>query len=119
MTAGTAHKIVLFSAIGTFGAGWFNASRKGHKTPSKKFFVGFGISFTALSFVSDVQPDVAGALAMAMLTTVAFGEGGGLLKYLNDKGEVTTPTPPKKPVAHPRATNNGTIGQVPGMIPHR
>lgn len=119
MTSGTAHRIVLLSAVGTFGIGWFNAAKKGNSIPSKRFIVGCGVTFTLLSFLSDVQPDVAGAFSGAMLTTVAFNEGGGILKYMNGNGEVTTPNPPSKtPTRHLTRTAHNSVGQVPGLTSH-
>lgn len=120
MNPATSSKIVLFAAVGTFGIGWFNAAKNGNKLPSKKFIVGTGITFTVLSFLSDIQPDIAGAFAGAMLTTVAFNQGGGILKYMNDNGEVQTPTPASKktPVRHLTVTTHNDVGQIPGLTSH-
>lgn len=124
MQASTANKIVLISAAGVFGAGWFNANRKGNKLPSKKFFVGTGLSFTFLSFLADLSPDVAAALAGAMLTTVMFNDGGGILKYMNDNGEISTPNPNRisnstnKTLNHITRVAQNDVGQIPGLTSH-
>jgi hypothetical protein len=83
--------VVLIAALLVFGLGWFNSEKEG-KAPSAKFLIGAGITFTLLSFLSDFSPAAANALALAIATTALFGEGGGVLTYLNKEGDLDTPT---------------------------
>lgn len=114
------HKVVLTAALLTFGLGWFNAKRS-NKAPSRKFLVGSAVTFLALSFLSDFSPAAANALALAVATTALFSEGNGILSYLNDGGELNTPTKeeernsqdPKKTTVKKHAPES--IGQIPGL----
>lgn len=113
MQSSTSHRVVLYSALLVFGVGWFNAAKQS-KLPSKKFIVGTGITFTALSFLSDVMPEVASSLALAIDSTVLFVDNGGILRYFNDHGEITktAPQPPPRQRLQPRTTHPH------GVYPH-
>lgn len=114
------HKVVLIGAFITFGLGWFNAEKNG-KNPSARFMIGAGVTFTMLSFLADFSPEAANALALAITTTALFSEGNGVLSYINQAGELNTPTkaqeknsqkPKSKPI---RKVSNDHVGQIPGM----
>jgi hypothetical protein len=116
----SSHRIVLIAAILTFGLGWFNSERAGH-APSRRFLIGAGVTFTALSFLSDFAPGAANALSMAVATTALFSEGSGVLSYLNKDGELNTPSKEEEKdmqtsdVQPIRKTTNESVGQIPGM----
>lgn len=116
---GASHKVVLIGAMITFGLGWFNAEKNG-KAPSAKFLIGAGVTFTMLSFLSDFSPEAANALALAITTTALFSEGNGVLAYINQAGELNTPTKAEeKKAQHPKGkvtkSSNDHVGQIPGM----
>jgi hypothetical protein len=113
------HRVVLIGAMLTFGLGWFNA-HKNNTIPSRKFLIGVGVTFTALSFLSDFSPPVANALALAITTTALFSEGNGVLSYINQEGELNTPSKDQEHAS--QGHDAGTIkkhadeyvGQIPG-----
>lgn len=115
------HKVVLIAALITFGLGWFNASKHG-KNPSARFLVGGGVTFTLLSFLADFSPEAANALALAIVTTALFSEGNGVLSYINQAGELNTPSAkqerasqqPSATTIHKTAPEH--VGQIPGAM---
>lgn len=114
------HKVVLIGAIVTFGLGWFNAE-KGGRTPSAKFLIGAGVTFTMLSFLADFSPEAANALALAITTTALFSEGNGVLSYINQAGELNTPSKDEEKKSQKPARGKVTktspehVGQIPGL----
>jgi hypothetical protein len=115
------HKVVLVAAMLVFGLGWFNANKAG-KNPSARFLIGAGVTFTALSFLSDYSPPAANAFALAIATTAFFSEGTGILSYLNQNGEINTPTAAEEKASqatpHPgvvTTTSSDNVGQIPGI----
>lgn len=114
------HKVVLVAAMFTFGLGWYNANKHG-KNPSARFLIGAGITFTLLSFLSDFSPPAANAFALAVATTALFSEGTGVLSYINDGGELNTPTAKEERQSQQPATptvsfgSNDHVGQIPGL----
>lgn len=122
MKSQTAQRIVIVSALITLGVGWFNSAKKGNPLPSWKFIIGGGLTFIVLGIVADFEPEIAGPLALAVVTTALLTEGNGILEYANG-GELT---PPKagaaqtagaehvgaQVVAHTPAPD---VGQIPGV----
>lgn len=133
----TASRIVLLSALGVFGMGWFKSAKAGKPVPPPRFLIGATVTFGLLSVLSDFEPEIAGPLALAILTTDFFAEGPQLLGFLNEEGaepvkqgaKVTHPqgevgqVPGAKTVRHPPRTRRhvvhprADVGQVPGLAP--
>lgn len=120
MKAGTASRIVLLSGLAVFGIGWWKSAKEGKPLPSAHFLIGASVTFVGLSFLADFEPEIAGPLALAILTTDIFTNGADILGYINGEGGENEKEKPKtsgtakkrKPkVAHPRAD----VGQVPGL----
>jgi hypothetical protein len=118
MKSGTASRIVLVSGLGVFAIGWFKSAKENKPIPSPHFLIGATVTFLGLSFLADFEPEIAGPLALAILTTDMFTNGADLLKFINDTGGVTTEQPKAKAnraavkkVAKPKAD----VGQVPGL----
>lgn len=119
MKPGTASRTVVIAALGVFGIGWFKSAKAGHPIPDHKFIIGASVTFTLLFVIADFEPEIAGPLSLAILTTDFFANGPALLNYLNtgkdEEAEPTTPAkkaPAKKmKVKHPKAD----VGQIPGM----
>lgn len=114
MKSQTAQRVVIVAAIVTLGVGWFNSAKKGNPLPSWKFIIGGGVTFIVLGIIADFEPEIAGPLALAVMTTALLSEGNGILEYANG-GELTPPKPktitPPHPVAH---TPTPDVGQIPG-----
>lgn len=114
------HKVVLVAAMFTFALGWYNANRN-DKNPSAKFLIGAGVTFTLLSFLSDFSPPAANAFSLAIATTALFSEGSGILSYINDGGELNTPTAAEERQSQQPSTPTATfhssdhVGQIPGL----
>lgn len=125
METGTAQRVVLVSAVMTFGLGWFNAGKK-NENPSARFIIGTGVTFATLTILADFVPEVAGPMALAVVTTAFFTEGSAVFDYMNNTGEVgkkPTKTAAEAVNAEPMAQTTPTVkpdvGQVPGMKPRR
>lgn len=119
MQSGTASRTVLLAAMGVFGIGWFKSAKAGHPIPSSKFIIGGTVTFTLLFILADFEPEIAGPLSLAILTTDFFANGAAILAYVNGEGKKNESEPqqalPKKKVAktkvaHPKAD----VGQIPG-----
>lgn len=109
-----ANRIIVMSAVLTYGLGFFNSTSKG-KLPSMRFIIGAGVVFVSLSALADVEPELAAPLALAVVTTSFFSNGTGVMNYLNAKGEVAAKPPPKKVVTHRIITPAHDVGQIPGV----
>ena len=83
MNTATAHRIVLMSAMLTFGVGWFKSAKDGKPVPSGKFLIGGSVAFLVISAISDVEPQLGGALALAIATTVFLAQSDPLLSHVN------------------------------------
>lgn len=90
-------KVIATAGIIAVGVGTVNSFSKNHAPPSARFLIGSGAAFLVISAIGEVEPQVAQALAIAVMTTVLLGEGGGVLSYISGRGEIDT----KKPV-HPK-----------------
>lgn len=119
MQSSTASRIVLLSALGVFGLGFFKAEKEGSK-PTARFLIGATVTFTLLSVLSDFEPELAGPLALAILTTDIFANGSDILTYINGEegsgggGSVSKPEKQQKQIAAPK----NDVGQIPGMKSH-
>jgi hypothetical protein len=115
MKTQTAQRVVIISAIITLGVGWFNSAKKGKPLPSWRFIIGGGMAFVILGIVADFEPEIAGPLALAVVTTALLTEGNGILEYANT-GELTPPKPkqPAAPAVPVHTPTGGTVGQIPG-----
>ena len=111
-------KAVVTCGVLTVGVGSLNSVAKQKELPSARFLIGAGVAFTLLSFLAEAEPEVAQALAVAVLVTVLLGEGDGVLSYLNQRGELDTSkkqparrfTPPQTPPS-PVAVNRQAQGR--------
>lgn len=83
MNSQTAHGIVLTSAMVVFGVRWFESAESGDPVPPAKFLIGAGIAFLVISFISDVEPKLGSALAIAIASTVFLSKKDPLLNYIN------------------------------------
>ncbi len=107
-----AHKVIATSGLVVVTIGTVNSFSKG-TPPSPKFLVGSGAAFLMISALAEVQPEVAQAIALAVMTTVLLGDGGGVLSYISSRGETDTkklPTPPKR--VPDSVTNAGVSDEV-------
>lgn len=83
-------KVIGTCAVVVIGVGTANSLGKHKRLPSTRFLVGSAATFLILSALSEGEPDVAKALALAVTTTVVLGEGDGLFSYVNKHGEADT-----------------------------
>jgi hypothetical protein len=90
-------KVIGTCAVVVIGVGTANSLGKHKKLPSARFLIGSSMAFLILSALSEGEPEVAKALALAVTTTVVLGQGDGLFSYVNQHGEADTAKPP--PVA--------------------
>jgi hypothetical protein len=120
MQPATASRTVILAALGVFGIGWFKSAKAGEPLPKHKFVIGATVTFSLLFILADFEPEIAGPLSLAILTTDFFANGADILAYVNgESGEGEEPKPAKtktkaktKPkIAHPKAD----IGQIPGL----
>lgn len=93
-----ASKIIATAGIISVGVGTVNSFSKNHAPPSARFLIGSGAAFLVISAIAEVEPEIGQALAIAVMTTVLLGEGGGVLTYISGKGEIDT----QKPGYHPK-----------------
>lgn len=101
MNANTAHRIVLISALVVFSVGWFESAEKGEPIPPARFIIGGATAFLVISIISDIEPGVGGALALAIATTVFLAKSNPLLSYVNQtvqqkKPQQKKPTPRRR-----------------------
>lgn len=102
MNEDKAQSIVLAAGMLTFFLGWFYSEQKGEGLPSGKFLIGASVTFLVLEILSDVSPDLAAALAVAIGTTAFFHYGGSITSYLNAANKTpSTVKPPVQPAAKP------------------
>lgn len=101
MSSSKASSIVFGSGIIVFGLGWFYYAKKGEPVPPHKFIIGAGLTFLGLTFVSDIQGELAAAMATAVATTAFFHYGPSLTTYINQNSSQASPTKgkPSKPQA--------------------
>lgn len=104
-----ANRVIATAGLISVAVGSVNAIGKNKRLPSAKFLIGSGMAFLLLSAMSEAEPELASAFAVAIATTVVIGEGGGVLTYIND-GEIDTR---KKSVSH---TPKSTAGLPPTVI---
>lgn len=83
-------KVIGTCAVVVLGVGTANSLAKHQRLPSVRFLVGTSATFLILSALSEGEPDVAKALALAVTTTVVLGDGDGLFSYVNKHGEADT-----------------------------
>lgn len=88
MTSDRAKRYVLVGVGGSSLLAVIAAYRSGGR-PSTRIGVGALAAGVILSVIAEVQPDLAGALAMLMLTASAFALGGGAWAGIT---AATTPT---------------------------
>lgn len=109
MTTAKASSIVFGSAIITVGTGWFYYARKGEAIPPHRFIIGSALTFLAITFVSDINAELAAAMGTAVATTAFFHYGTSLINYINQSPTKPTTkhqTQPQKP--HPQPRHVGT-----------
>lgn len=82
-------RVIGTAAVIAVGVGSVNAVAQDKRLPSAKFLIGSGVTFMILSALSDAEPEIAKAFAIAIATTIVLGDGGGVLAYINT-GEVDT-----------------------------
>lgn len=92
MEAGTS-RIIGTAMLISVGVGTLNSFYKTKKPPSFRFLIGSGAVYVALSAIGEGEPEVAKALAVAVSTTIVLGDGGGVLSYLSQNGEIDTTRP--------------------------
>ncbi len=85
-----AQRVIATSAIISVGVGSLNSVVKYGRPPTMRFIIGSGVAYLALSALSEGEPEVAKALAIAVATTVVLGEGDGVFAYINKYGEADT-----------------------------
>lgn len=98
------NRVIATAGLVAISVGSANAVFKHKQLPSTKFLIGSGVAFLILSALSEAEPELANAFAIAIATTVVLGDGGGVLSYINN-GEMDTkkgatrftPDAPKEP----------------------
>lgn len=83
-------KVIGTCAVVVIGVGTANSLGKHKRLPSARFLIGSSMAFLILSALSEGEPEVAKALALAVTTTVVLGQGDGLFSYVNQHGETDT-----------------------------
>jgi hypothetical protein len=83
------NRVIATAGIIAISVGSVNAIAKDKRLPSSRFLIGSGVAFLILSALSEAEPELAQAFAVAICTTVVLGEGGGVLSYINN-GEMDT-----------------------------
>lgn len=120
MKPATASRTVVLAAMGVFGIGWFKSAKAGKPIPSHRFIIGATVTFSLLFVMADFEPEIAGPLSLAILTTDFFANGADILSYVNgESGEGEEPktttakprTKTKTKITHPKSD----IGQIPGL----
>lgn len=78
----------LIAACGfiTFALGILNSVYKRRQLPPFRFFVGNGLLWLGLMSLDEFEPEIANALALAVVTFVVIGEGGGVLTHYVSNG---------------------------------
>lgn len=112
-----AHKVIATAGIVSVGIGTVNSFGKNHTPPSARFLIGSGAAFLLISGLAEFEPEIGQALALAVMTTVLLGEGGGALSYINGKGEIDTQrrgtsVPKRTPDSVTGAGTSDEIGEV-------
>jgi hypothetical protein len=95
-----ATKAVAIAGLVTVGVGTANSVLKEQKPPSTRFLIGCGVAFFAISAIGEAEPEVANALAFAVMVTVLLSDqSSGVLEYFNNGEMDTAPrrNPPKTP----------------------
>lgn len=110
MNSGKAGGVVTSCAIFTFALGWFYTVKNGGTLPSAKFMIGLGVTFLGLEVVSDISPELASALAVAIATTSFFHYGQTLIDYVDSapKTSKTDKTSSKQTSGTKAAPTSGT-----------
>jgi len=100
-------KIVGVCALLAVSVGAANSVFKNKRLPSSRFLIGSSVAFLILSAMSetDTGSELAKGLAMGIATTVVLGEGGGLLSYLDGRGETDTQRDTKRRASSSAATS--------------
>lgn len=107
------NRVIATAGLVAVAVGSVNALGKNKRMPSTKFLIGSGVAFFLLSVLAEVDQELANALAVAVAVTVVFGEGGGVLSYINNgemdtaKGQSTGYTP-DNPSMPPTQTSQAT-----------
>lgn len=116
MKSNTASRIVLVSGLMVFGIGWFKSAKENKPIPSPHFIIGATVTFLGLSFLADFEPEIAGPLALAILTTDIFTNGSDILGYVNGEANIHPKTSGTAQKAHRKvAKPKADVGQVPGL----
>lgn len=110
MTTGKASSIVFGTAVVTAGMGWFYYAKKGQAIPPHKFVIGTALTFLGITFVADINADLAAAMGTAVATTAFFHYGSFLMNYINQS---STQPPPKQHKPTPKPRHVGTATKVP------
>lgn len=101
MTLGQQRRTIAISAMVTFGLGFLGAAHK-EQTPSARFLIGIGFTFTFISVFSDLGAgDLAAAFAILIMISAVLYEGEDIMGLLTQrtKGEVKVTEKSKKKTA--------------------
>lgn len=98
MTVGAQRRVIAVSAMTTFTLGFLGAAEK-NETPSARFLIGIGFTFTFISIFSDLGAgDMAAAFAILIMISAVLYEGEDIINLLTQrtKGEVKAKKSTKK-----------------------
>lgn len=123
MTTAKSQRIILAAGLLTFGIGFVNSLLRDGRPPTRRFLVGSAIAFFGISALSEVEPEIATPLALAVLTTALLGDGGGVLAQITPRRELdTTPGKPlpadveNKPTSEHGLSRTGDLHTLPLMV---
>lgn len=102
MSVGQSRRLIAISAMVTFTLGFLGAAHK-NETPSARFLIGIGFTYTFVSVFADLGAgDMAAAFAILIMIGALLYEGQdiiGLLSERANKGTVKVSEKGKKKVA--------------------
>lgn len=96
MTTTKAHRVIAVSGTVALGAILVTTAKDKKELPGARFWIGSGVAYLLLSALAEVEPDVASAFGIAILTTVLIGEGNGVLSYIATRQQIDTSKNPSR-----------------------
>jgi hypothetical protein len=108
MTLGQQRRTIAVSSMVVFGLGFLNAAHK-HQSPSTRFLIGVGFTYTFISVFADMGAgDFGAGLAILIMISAILFEGEDIVGLFNEraKGKVKIPKGKKG-----QNTHGGSISQ--------
>lgn len=112
MTLGQQRRTIAVSAMVVFALGFLNAAHK-NQTPSARFLIGVGFTYTFISVFADMGAgDFGAGFAILIMISALMYEGEDIVNLFSEraKGKVKLPKGKKG-----KATHGGNIAQAEGI----